>query len=176
MSDMKDEVARRALGIAMELAHEDSGERAAARRMTADGAPVFWRMAARFGIDANEEERWRRITKALALLTPADAAESIHETGREFGAVLADGGDAYGNLHKPHFSEQRLARLLASRGAARMDALERAVRMLARCRPRVDVPSLAWAYLNEDARVIARAYYRRLDRRQDSSQEEQPDA
>jgi len=175
MPDTENEVARRALKIARELIRADGGERAAARRMAKEGAPVFWRMVARLGIERNEEEGWRRITKALALLTPAGATESVHENGREFGAVLADGGDAHRRLDKPFCSEQRLARLLAVRGAARLDALERAVRMMARDRPRVDVPSLAWAYLNEDARIIARAYYRRLDRHHESRQEGQSD-
>ncbi|MYF89364.1 MAG: hypothetical protein F4186_08375 [Boseongicola sp. SB0676_bin_33] len=175
MPDMENDVARRALKIAQELVRTDSGERAAARRMATEGAPVFWRMVARLEIDRNEEERWRRITKALALLTPASATESIHEAGRNFGTVLADGGDARSRLNKPFCSELRLARLRAARGAARLDAIERAVRMMARGRPRVDVPSLAWAYLKEDGRMIARAYYRRLDRHQESSQEEQSD-
>ena len=176
MSDLKCDVALRALRIAKELVQAESGERAVARRMEAEGAPVFWRMASRFRIGRNEEEEWRRITKALALLTPANAAESIHEEGRDFGAVLADGGAVHDRLQRPFYSEQRLARLLAARGAARLDALERAVRMLARVRPRVDVPSLARAYLNVDSQMIARAYYRRLDRRQESSQEGQSDA
>lgn len=164
MPDTENKVARRALKIAQELVRADGGERAAARRMEKEGAPVFWRVVARLGIERNEEEKWRRITKALALLTPTGTTESVHENGREFGAVLADGGDTHRTLDKPFCSEQRLARLLAARGAARLDAMERVVRMMARSYPRVDVPSLAWAYLNEDARMIARAYYRRLDR------------
>ena len=175
MPDMENEVARRALKIAQELVCADSGERAAARRMATDGAPLFWCMVARLGIDRHEEERWRRITKALALLIPSGATGSMHKAGRDFGAVLADGGDEHGRLDKPFCSEQRLARLLAARGTARLDAMERAVRMLARGRPRIDVPSLAWAYLNENARGIARAYYHRLERHQESSQKEQSD-
>ena len=179
MPDLENDVARRTLKIAQELAHADHGERAAARRMTAEGAPVFWRLAARLGIGEHEEEKWRRITKALALLTPSCATESVHETGREFGAVLADGGDAFRRLRRPVFSEQRLARLLAARGSARLDAIERAVRMLARRHARIDAPSLAWACLNDGeqtTRAIARAYYRRCYPHQDSSQEKQSDA
>jgi hypothetical protein len=86
--------------------------------------------------------------------------------------MLADGGDARARLDKPALSEQRLARLLAARGDARLDALERAVRALARHRPGVDVPSLAWAVLNEDPRALARAYYARLDRRADIAEKE----
>ena len=165
-------VAERSLAIATLLAHADQGERAAARRMGPEGAAVFWRIAARHGITPYEEEKWRRITKMLALLTPASATESVHETGRYFGAVLADGGDARPRLEKPALSEQRLARLLAARGQARLDTLERAVRALARNRPRVDVPSLAWAVLKDDGRDIAREYYKRLDRRVDLEKEE----
>lgn len=171
MSDT-DKVARRALSIAGALAHADPGERAAARRMGPEGAPVFWRFAAQHAIAPHEEEKWRRITKLLALLTPASATESVHEAGRQFGAVLADGGDARARLDTPALSEQRLARLLAARGTARLDALERAVRSLARNRPKVDVPSLAWAVLNDDTRAIARAYYTRLDRRADIAEKE----
>ena len=167
-----DEVARQALSIAGELAHTDPGERAAARRMGAEGAPVFWRMVARHGIAPQGEEKWRRIIKMLALLTPTSATESVHQSGRQFGAVLADGGDISARLAKPMLSEQRLARLLAARGTARLDALERAVRALARNRPKVDVPSLAWAVLNDDTRAIARAYYARLDRHADIAEKE----
>jgi hypothetical protein len=171
MSDNND-VARRALAIAGELAHANPGERAAARRMGPEGAAVFWRLVARHGIAPHEEEKWRRITKLLALLTPAGATESVHAPSRQFGAVLADGGDARPRLEKPALSEQRLARLLAARGQARLDALERAVRALARNRPKVDVPSVAWAVLNDDVRAIARAYYARLDRRADIAEKE----
>ncbi|MDQ2093286.1 type I-E CRISPR-associated protein Cse2/CasB [Rhodalgimonas zhirmunskyi] len=163
MSDSLNPVGSRAMAIASALAHATGGEKAAARRMGPEGAPVFWRMVARFDMSPNEEPAWHAITKALALLTPASATESIHADGRKFGAVLADGGDAQATLDKPVFSELRLARLLAVRGAARYDALERAVRMLARKHPKIDVPSLAWAYLNEEGQRIARSYYRRLD-------------
>lgn len=172
MSDDNDDVASRALGIAGALAHADPGERAAARRMGPVGAAIFWRLVARLGIAPQDEEKWRRITKLLALLTPASTTESVHADGRYIGAVLADGGDAQARLEKPMLSEQRLARLLAARGQARLDALERAVRALARNRPKVDVPSLAWAVLNNDARAIARSYYTRLDRRADFTEEE----
>lgn len=54
----------------------------------------------------------------------------------------------------------------------RHDALERAVRMLARKHPQIDVPSLAWAYLNDDGQDIARHYYQRLDQRARSREKE----
>ncbi|GGB49164.1 hypothetical protein GCM10011316_21630 [Roseibium aquae] len=176
MSDDGEEVARRALAIAGELARVDPGERAAARRMGPEGAALFWRLSARHGIARHEEEKWRRITKFLALLTPANATDSVHQSRRDFGAVLADGGDEWARLDKPALSEQRLARLLAARGQSRLDALERAVRALARNRPKVDAPSLAWAVLNDDTRAIARAYYARFDRSADLNEKEKTDA
>lgn len=170
MSSTPDEVTRRATGIAEALVHSGAGERAAARRMDAAGAPIFWRLATRYDIAPADEQKWQRITRCLALLTPSSATETVHEAGRHFGAVLADGGAAYNRLEQPFLSETRLARLLAARGAARLDALERAVRMLARKGPKIDAPSLAWAFLNDDGHRIARSYYRRLDRREKTEQ------
>ncbi len=163
MSESDSIAGTRALAIATALAHAPSGDKSSARRMGPEGAPIFWRMAARFNMTTTEEPAWRAITKALALMTPASATESIHEDHRWFGAVLADGGDAQAHLEKPVLSEPRLARLLAARGTARHDALERAIRMLAHKKVKIDVPSLAWAYLNEDGQDIARRYYQRLD-------------
>lgn len=163
MSETDTIVGQRALAIATALAHGSSGDKASARRMGPEGAPVFWRMAARFGLSPAEEPAWRAITKALALLTPSSATESIHQDKRWFGAVLADGGDPMARLETPVFSETRLARLLASRGEARRDALERAMRALAHKGIKLDVPSLAWAYLDNNGQQIARRYYQRLD-------------
>jgi CRISPR system Cascade subunit CasB len=171
MSEPVDQVARRACAIAAALAVAGPGERAAARRMGADGCPFFWRMAASQQIARNDEENWRLIVQLLALLTPSTATETRHLAGRRFGAVLADGGDDAARLAQPVLSEQRLARLLAARGAARQQAIERAVRAIARRQPLIDAPSLAWAVLS--GRDIARDYYARLDRRSDSSPEEQ---
>lgn len=175
MAEPSDEVGRRACRIAAVLAAADPGERAAARRMGPEGCALFWRMAAGAGIHRGEEEKWRRITRLLALLTPAGATETRHQAGRRFGAVLADGGAAQGRLEQPFLSEQRLARLLAVRGPARLEAVERAVRALARKAPFIDAPSLAWAVLREDGRDIARDYYQRLDGRADHNPEDSHD-
>jgi CRISPR type I-E-associated protein CasB/Cse2 len=131
--------------------------------MGSEGAPIYWRLAARLGIAPAQEEQWLRFARMVALLTPATATESVHERGRTLGTVLADGGKVNGALDAPAYSEARLARLLAARGTARLAALERAVRFLAKARIKVDVVSLAWATLNPDGRRIARDYYRRLD-------------
>ena len=170
--EQRNGVAERAHAIASAIATADPGERAAARRMDMRGSPLFWRQAARLEIGPHEEDRWRRFTRMLALLTPTTERRSIHEPNRRFGAVLADGGEASARLDKPAVSEQRLARLLAARGAARLDALERAVRMIARARPRLDVVDLAWVVLREDSGHLARDYYSRLDRRVETPTEE----
>lgn len=61
-------------------------------------------------------------------------------------------------------SEQRFARLLAARGPAREDALERAIRMIARKAPGVDVRELAQAILwPADTGHLARRYYEKTD-------------
>lgn len=167
MADDSDNIARIALGIAGSLGTTDPGEKAQARRMDGRGAPVFWREVARLGISPHHETSWLRFTRMVALLTPASATQSIHQPGRRLGAVLADGGDASADLRvsgKPVVSEQRLARLLASRDEARLDALERAIRMLARARPRIDVVSLAWAIMAPASNALARDYYTRIDR------------
>jgi len=170
--EQRDRVAQRALAIASAIAAADPGERAAARRMDTRGSPIFWRQAARLGIGRHEEDHWRRFTRMIALLTPTTERRSIHEPKRSFGAVLADGGEAGVRLEKPVVSEQRLARLLAARGVARLDALERTVRMIARARPRLDVTDLAWVVLRADSGSLARDYYSRLDRRVETTTEE----
>lgn len=150
-----DAVARRALAISADLAAAGPGEKAAARRMDAEGAPVFWRQVARLGIHPRDEQDWRHITRLIALMTPATALASIHDGGKPLGGALAEAG----------LSEQRLARLLAIRGPARQDALERAIRMLARTGAGrgLDVVSLARFALDRDGNATARSYYRHLD-------------
>lgn len=176
MPEPKETVAKRALTIAAALATADPGERAAARRMDGHGCPLFWRQAARLGISPHEEVVWLRLMRMISLLTPATATGSIHDPGRALGAVLADGGQAGARLEKPFLSEPRLARLLAARGEARLDALERSVRMIARARPKLDVVDLAWVVLRDDSGRLARDYYTRLDRSEQNPIEEREDA
>lgn len=153
MSDDTEEIARRALSIAAAIAAADPGEKAEARRMDERGAPVFWRQVARLDLPRWREADWLGFTRLVALLTPAAATQSIHDETRPLGAVLADAG----------FSERRLARLIAARGPARTEALERAIRMIARDRPRLDVIDLARAALDRHGNRLARDYYARLD-------------
>lgn len=176
MSDRNETVAKRALTIATTLATADAGERAAARRMDGRGCPLFWRMAARLDVALHNEAAWQRLMRMIALLTPATVTGSIHDPGRSLGAVLADGGQAEARLEKPFLSEPRLARLLAARGEAGLDALERSVRMIARARPKLDVIDLAWVVLRDDSGHLVRDYYTRLDRSERTPIEESEDA
>lgn len=154
MPDTPEDIfARRALSIAEALAHASPGEKAEARRMDGAGAPFFWRQVARLGITPSEEARWLRFTRLVALLSPASREVSIHGPFK-LGAGLARAG----------FSEQRLARLMAARGEARDEALERAVRMLARKTEALDIPDLARAvFWPEAGNRLASAYYTELD-------------
>lgn len=154
MPDDKDDMASKARGIAAALAAANPGEKAEARRMDGTGSPVFWRQVARLGIPPWHEKEWLRFTRLVALMTPASRDCSIHDDKRPLGAALAEAG----------FSEQRLARLLAARGSAREEALERAIRMIARKSGGLRVPDLAQAIFRpEDVSHLARAFYRKLD-------------
>ncbi len=149
----EDRLAHHALSIAAALAAADPGGKAEARRMDAAGAPVFWRQVARLRLSPAEEPVWLAYTRMVALLTPASATTSVHDGKRPLGAVL----------HEAGVSEQRLARFLALRGPARLAALERMIRGIARTRPRLDLVSLARAAFARDGNALARGYYRALD-------------
>ncbi|MFG6082164.1 type I-E CRISPR-associated protein Cse2/CasB [Paracoccus litorisediminis] len=155
MADPENKTARRALSIAAALASTTPGEKAEARRMDAAGSPLFWRQAARLELPQSQEAMWLRYTRMVALMTPAGRDGSIHDAGRPLGAALADA----------KLSEQRFARLLAARGTTRDDALERAIRMLARTGKGLNVTDLANAILwPDETSRLARTYYRQLDK------------
>lgn len=154
MSQPENETSRRALSIAGAIAAADPGEKAAARRMGPEGSALFWRQVARLGIPRAQEARWMLFTRLVALMTPASRDRSIHDGARPLGAAMADAD----------LSEQRFARLLAARGAARDDALERAIRMMARKVPGIDVTDLARSILwPSDTSHLARRYYEKTD-------------
>lgn len=154
MSQPENETARRALSIAAALAAASPGEKADARRMGPEGSALFWRQVARLGIAPSQEAPWLVFTRLVAQMTAASRNKSIHDAGRPLGAAMAEAG----------FSEHRFARLLAARGAAREDALERAIRMLARRVTDLDVRDLAWAILRPaDTSHLARKYYEKAD-------------
>ena len=143
-------------------------------------APAFWRLAARYPDTIgrpSQEEIWTQIVHILALLTPTGEPSkrpALHDDGRRLGKVLCDGGDTdwpiagQAGVPRPMFSELRLAKLIAARGAQRAILLQRAARALARSmRPGsgVNVVDIAYALLRPDdsSRTLARHYYERLD-------------
>ncbi len=162
-----------AVGVANALRMLDPGPLAELRRMQAEtAAPAFWRLSARYpdSIGSRPAE-WVEIIRILSILTPKGATEgrpALHDANRAFGAVLCDGGDPGWSGDRPAMSERRLAQLLAARGPARVVALTRAARALARSRPPqagLDVRGIAWAILHPTGTArIAEHYYRRLDR------------
>jgi CRISPR system Cascade subunit CasB len=174
--------------IGQSLAALDPGPLAELRRMTDKGddagASYFWKLASQHGFRRDQEPRWARIVRMMALLTEKGRDEkkaSPHEPRgkdgkwRGLGAALCDGGDPSwpGTDAKPRpvYSELRLARLLAAKGDTRAELLERAVRLLASKKPSgagVDCVAIALLLLEPDnpkhTRDVARDYYARLDR------------
>lgn len=173
------EVARAVSGLAYALRDASPGDLASMRRLGPVGAPLFWRLAARHPALSRRPDDWICIARILAFLTPTGThgnRPDLHDAGRPLGAVLCDGGMRGGTIERPMLSEARLARLLACRDAARRLALERTARILARVRPPgplVKVPDIAWAVLNPDPARIARDYYARLDRAENTVPEDQ---
>ncbi len=173
MSKTGDAVADTAFAISAFLHGLDPGPLAEVRRMTGElGAPAFWRLHSRHEEIRRRPDDWLRITRILAILTSKGAAEhradkTLHGK-RPLGTVLCDGGDPGWSDGRARFSEERLARLLATRGLQRAEHLERAARMLVRSMvpgAGVDTGDIAWAILNPaGSRYIASSYYDRLDR------------
>lgn len=185
-----------AVDAAARMRRFDPGPMAELRRMTPENpAPAFWRVAVdhrimQYGQPAHRD--WVTILRLLALLTPKgdpplvhDGPEAgqrvrprLHDPRRPLGQVLCDGGDPdWKPTRTPAdgvVSERRLVMLLATRGQARADALERAVRMIARGVGTasngkrlhgIDVTQIAAAILWPDqTALIAEAYFKRLDR------------
>ncbi|MXZ82072.1 MAG: hypothetical protein F4Z15_12155 [Gammaproteobacteria bacterium] len=168
MSQAENDVGHVAIEIAKFLAKAEPGELAELRRMEIKlGARLFWRLSAQYDRIANRPEKWAVIVRMLALLTPTgsrESKESVHDGKRALGAVLCDGGQT-GPVERPLLSESRLARLLAARSKIRLEALERAVKMLARNQVKLNTAELAWAVIAPERATaqIAKAYYKRLD-------------
>jgi CRISPR system Cascade subunit CasB len=171
------------------LANLDPGPLAELRRMSlagdAPGAAYFWRLASRYDFGGGDRlHTWARVVQLMAILTDkgaSDGKQSPHEPSRKenhwrgLGHTFCDGGDqTWGNGQtspRPMLSEQRFARLLAAKGQARFELMERAIRALAAKKsPGVGVncADLARFLLDPDnpshARKLARDYYARLDR------------
>lgn len=167
----------------------DPGPLAELRRMEpgGTGTPIFWRLASQHRFPNDDLGSWKRIVRAMSLLTPSGNRSSdvrVHERARRLGTVLCDGGDplwpAAGSAPTPVYSELRLARFLAMSGDQRGEALERMARLLARSRsPQSGVNCLEIARLLlrrdelDSLQDVARNYYSRLDRAAHHSKEEE---
>lgn len=178
-------VSRTAIAAARMLEKLEPGPLAELRRMDISaGAAGFWRLAAQHPATINNNlEDWMAIVRILAILTPkGDPAERkpLHDAKRRLGEVLCDGGDpSWPNSDSPRpvLSEQRLARLMATREKQRGVLLRRAVSAISRTRQPdsgINVADIAWTLLNSDirrtGRLIAESYYRRLDRAERNNQ------
>ena len=128
--------AERAAAIAEHLAGErfPRGDLAALRRMApgASPAPAFYRIAARFGLfgPPAREAAWALAIHGMALMTRTTGMNhSAHNQGVPVGRALyrgATGGE------RAIYSENRLDRLLAARGATLESLIARLCRTLAR--------------------------------------------
>lgn len=146
------------------------------------GTGTYWFLARECGFDPGPDEKWMRIVRLMATLTPRGERNEkykIHDSAQPLGRALCDGGSNDWNTDKsrrpdaelrPVYSEQRLARLLSMNAEQRLDALDRAVLMLARSRDvqiGLDCTELALLVLAPNnpghLRNLARNYYRRLD-------------
>lgn len=164
-----------AIAVAHCTQHLAPGPLAELRRLSANGAPAFWRLAAQHPetIGGVRQADWIQIVKIIAILTPkGDPTKRppLHGRNRRLGTVLCDGGDPDPEWRgpRPQISERRMTQLVAARGPQRVALLVRAVRALSRTRPpdsRINVTDLAWAVLRQDdAALLAEPYYRRLDK------------
>ena len=151
------------------------GPLAELRRMSASGAPAFWRLAAQHPttIGGANQADWMHVVRMIAILTPKgdpSKRRPLHDRDRRLGEVLCDGGDPDLAWRPPaKFSERRLTQLIAARGAQRAALLDRAVRALAGTRlpdAGVNVADLARTILagHDHSALLAAPYYRRLDR------------
>ena len=170
----------------------DPGPLAQLRRMEfPNGAPYFWRLAARHPdtIAPEREEDWMTIVKILAILTPRgdpENREPLHNGKRALGTVLCDGGNLAwpdSNSPRPALSERRFAQLLAARGKQRPVLFTRAMLAVSRTYQSgsgINVVDIAWTLLTSNPgdmkRILARSYYRRLDRAMRNSKKDQEGA
>ena len=143
--------------------------------------PAFWKLAAheKYGFAVTPE--WASIVLVMAILTPRpadgdDNPKGPHDRSNKFGKALCDGGDAswgQGNSDpRPVLSELRLAKMLAAKGELRRELVVRVAKIIAKSGAPVNCADIAWFILNEDgdepARHIAKHYYARLARAENS--------
>ena len=160
---------------AARLGQMSSAALASLRRMPErDAAPGFWRL----GLPDRTE--WVVIARILAILTGRGKPEMravLHDGSKPLGQALCDGGRAeWTGRNHPLISEKRLTQLLLARGPARNALMIRAATALARAHGaglRLDVTDIAQAILDPgNTALIAKPYYRRLDRVAGDAEEE----
>lgn len=158
-------VGQRMARLATEIVELDPGSAAALRREPKHGADAaaFWKLFVRHGPayapKAGNEDGWRALIQAIAILTPKGKRNeersrlSVHDPYTPMGAALHDAG----------VSELRLARLLTAPQHMRRTLTVRLCRRLAAADQRsFDLKTLAdfILYDGDAGRRIARDYYR----------------
>lgn len=170
---LSEQLLDRAPGVLAELRRLD---------VAGPGTGNYWLLATDCGFDAGPDDKWMRIVRLMATLTPRGERNEeykVHNSAQPLGRALCDGGSNDWNADESHppdaeprpfYSQSRLARLLSMNAGQRLDALDRAVLMLARSRDvtlGIDCVELALLVLTPDnpkhLRNLARDYYRRLD-------------
>lgn len=122
--------------IAGQIRFLSTGDRAALRRMELTRSPaadgVVIKLLTRAKVPAARQradfDRWRVVTHVAAMLAGTGAVQS-HAEGRSLGGALSEAD----------YSENRLLRLLATRGDFLHDQVRRAARMLANSRKPINL-------------------------------------
>jgi len=150
----------------IESAEMTTGEKASLRRMdyTNPDSAAFWKLMSQRGLAGVDVLKWGLITHGIALMAHGGVA---HRGTTPVGRSLYLGGEQQPG-ERGFYSENRLATLLAARGAALHSLLARVFRMLGQRGAAFNWHEMAWFILNEGyneeatnkARIgIARAYY-----------------
>lgn len=143
-----------------------AGEKASLRRMdyANPNSSAFWKLMSQRGMDGVDVSKWGLITQGIALMAHGGTA---HRPRIAVGRALYLGGEQQPG-ERGFYSEERLAKLLATRGTALHDLLTRVFRMLANEGAAFNWHEMAWFILNDGYDVdeadqsrirIARAYY-----------------
>ena len=162
------------------------GDLAELRRMdpATPNAAVFWRLMARHDLPAstNWENRWALILHGIALMTHrTSSTTSAHKEDIPVGRALFQGGAS--NRRESFYSEARLGRLLAARGAMLHTLLIRTFRMLAAAHQCFNWDEMAQFILADGhdesraeraRRKIAREYYRAQWHSEQATADSQP--
>lgn len=164
-------------GIASEIARFEPGPAATLRRgpFQGAGAAAFWKLLAKYNpVGARRNERgWADVIQSIAILTPKGRdpeKKSAHDFSLPLGRAL----------HGAEFSEERLARLLATGPETRGEVAIRACRRLASGEfNRFNLVTLGYFVLSGSEGTnhqIAREYYRAYAAAERASQDKETSA